>query len=113
MPTVTATARLHTPLTPPQRKACSSLRFNNGGAPHHFLYKGYRLAYAEFGAMSGTPDFYFHDSGSSRLEASLLHQSAQRDGFRIIAIDRPGIGQSEFYRYERPAEFCTAVRVNI
>ena len=98
------------PLSRIERQACSSLRFNTGCAPEYFLYRGYRLAYTEFGSAVGTPVFYFHDSGSSRLEASLFHQAAQRNGFRLIAIDRPGIGRSDFYSCNRPEDFCDAVR---
>jgi pimeloyl-ACP methyl ester carboxylesterase len=78
-------------------------------SPEYFYYKDYRLAYAEYGAANGTPVFYFHDSGSSRLEAELFHQSAQRNGFRLIVLDRPGIGKSDFFVCARPDDFCAAV----
>lgn len=109
MPLASATAKRHPSLAPSPRQICASLRFNSACSPQYFHYRGYRLAYAEFGAPNGTPVFYFHDAGSSRLEAGLFHQSAQRDGFRVIALDRPGIGKSEFYRYGRPGDFSSAV----
>ena len=109
MRTASATANLYKASQSRVRQACTSYRFNTGNSPFFFLHNGYRLAYAEYGASNGTPVFYFHDSGSSRLEASLFHQAAQRNGFRIIAIDRPGIGKSEFFAYSRPADFCDAV----
>ena len=110
MSVASASSRPLPSFSPAKRQVCSSLRFNADNSPNYFLYKGYRLAYAEFGSTVGTPVFYFHDSGSSRLEASLFHQAAQRNGFRLIAIDRPGIGKSDFYRCNQPEDFCDAVR---
>jgi len=77
---------------------------------NYFSYDSYRLAYAEYGAKLGTPVLYFHDSGSSRLEAGLFHQSAQRNGFRIIALDRPGIGKSDFFACNKPQDLFGAVQ---
>ena len=56
-----------------------------------------RLAYAEYGAPNGHPVFYFHGGGASRLEPLLLGDEVfTRLGLRLIAPDRPGIGQSDF-----------------
>ena len=56
-----------------------------------------QLAYAEYGDSDGHPVFYFHGGGSSRLEPLLLGDEAfTRLGLRLIAPDRPGIGQSDF-----------------
>jgi pimeloyl-ACP methyl ester carboxylesterase len=56
-----------------------------------------RLAYAEFGQPDGHPVFHFHGSPSSRLEPLLLGDAVFRKlGLRIIAPDRPGMGQSDF-----------------
>lgn len=77
--------------------------------PDYFHYNSYRLAYKEYGAASGTPVIYFHDSGSSRLEAALFHDSAQRNGFRLLVVDRPGIGKSDFFSCTRPDDFCAAI----
>lgn len=60
------------------------------------LNGGARLSYQEFGSRSGFPVFYFHSTGSSRLECEFFSRSANRQGFRLIAIDRPGIGLSDF-----------------
>lgn len=61
------------------------------------LSNGHNIAYEEFGCAGGTPFFYFHDSGSSRIEAAFLHRAAKDHGYRLIALDRPGIGRSSYY----------------
>ncbi|MEM6426919.1 MAG: alpha/beta hydrolase, partial [Cyanobacteria bacterium P01_D01_bin.128] len=56
-----------------------------------------QLAYAEYGDPNGHPVFYFHGGGTSRLEPLLLgDKEFTRLGLRLIAPDRPGIGQSDF-----------------
>jgi pimeloyl-ACP methyl ester carboxylesterase len=72
----------------------------------YFQCRGRRLAYSEFGSSSGTPVLYFHDNGSSRLEAGFFDRAARQHGFRLIAVDRPGIGESDYYLTASPAEFC-------
>ena len=64
------------------------------------------LAWSEFGKVDGVPVLFFHSSGSSRLEAKLFHQHALRAGIRLIAVDRPGIGRSEFYFSSTPGPFA-------
>ncbi|MBL6804588.1 MAG: alpha/beta hydrolase [Pseudomonadales bacterium] len=64
------------------------------------------LAWSEFGRVDGLPVVFFHSSGSSRLEARLFHEHAQRAGIRLIAVDRPGIGWSEFYFSTTPEPFA-------
>jgi len=58
------------------------------------LRDGRFLACSEYGAPIGFPLFYLHDAGSSRLEAGFFDAEARRKGFRLIAVDRPGIGES-------------------
>ena len=60
------------------------------------LSDGRRLGYAEFGAPDGLPLFYFHGFPGSRLEAALAGASAEALRIRIIAVDRPGYGRSDF-----------------
>jgi len=78
-------------------------------ASRFFQCRGHRLAFSEFGSPSGTPVLYFHDSGSSRLEARFFDLAARQHGFRLIAVDRPGIGGSDYYPTTGPAEFCADV----
>ena len=61
------------------------------------LDNGHQIAFDEYGDLTGYPLFYFHDSGSSRLEAAFFDNSAKQFGLRLIAMDRPGIGLSSFY----------------
>ena len=60
------------------------------------LKDGRNLGYAEFGDMNGTPIFYFHGYVGSRLEAKLFAEKAVKHGVRVISVDRPGLGLSDF-----------------
>lgn len=60
----------------------------------HILPDGRTLSYAESGRPAGRPLFYFHGFPGSRLEVALADKAAVRAGFRVIALDRPGIGGS-------------------
>jgi pimeloyl-ACP methyl ester carboxylesterase len=61
------------------------------------LPDGRRLAYAEFGQPDAYPVLYFHGSPSSRLEPLLIGDEVlSQYGLRLIAPDRPGMGQSDF-----------------
>jgi pimeloyl-ACP methyl ester carboxylesterase len=62
------------------------------------LRDGRRLGYAEYGNSAGKPLFFFHGFPNSRLLARLFTQAAVRRGVRIIALDRPGFGLSDFKR---------------
>lgn len=64
------------------------------------------LAWSEFGCPDGLPVLFFHSNGSSRLEASLFHEQARLSGLRLIAVDRPGIGKSEFCFSNTPEPFA-------
>jgi pimeloyl-ACP methyl ester carboxylesterase len=55
-----------------------------------------KLCYAEYGDDAGFPILYCHGFPASRLEAQLAESEARRQGVRIIAIDRPGFGLSDF-----------------
>lgn len=60
------------------------------------LRDGRTLGYAEYGDPCGRPLIYCHGFPGSRLEASIADEAAQRQGIRLISIDRPGIGLSSF-----------------
>lgn len=60
------------------------------------LPDGRRLGYAEFGDPNGVPCFFFHGIPGSRLEAAFTDELAARHGIRVIGIDRPGMGLSDF-----------------
>lgn len=60
------------------------------------LRDGRRLGYAEFGDPTGKPLFFFHGLPGSRL---FRHPDAGIPaslGVRLITVDRPGIGLSDF-----------------
>ena len=62
----------------------------------HTLADGRILAYCEYGDPHGRPLFYAHGSPGSRYEGGMFAQKAAEYGFRFIATDRPGFGQSTF-----------------
>ncbi|MFM1896956.1 MAG: hypothetical protein RLZZ385_2030 [Pseudomonadota bacterium] len=73
------------------------------------LSDGHTLAYQIYGSQDGFPVFYFHSVGNSRLECELFHRSASRTGFRLIAVDRPGIGGSDPRANGGTKEFARAI----
>jgi pimeloyl-ACP methyl ester carboxylesterase len=60
------------------------------------LADGRTLACLELGDPTGPPVLYFHGYPGSRLEARVAAVSAARLGVRLLALDRPGFGQSTF-----------------
>ncbi|MFW9828599.1 MAG: alpha/beta hydrolase [Candidatus Thorarchaeota archaeon] len=65
------------------------------------LKDGRKLGYAEFGAPEGKPIFYFHGHGSSRLEPRMYGFDEIKFNVRLISIDRPGRGLSDFKENRR------------
>jgi len=59
------------------------------------LEDGRALGFAECGDPQGTPIFYFHASGSSRLERPAEESIPAQLGIRFITTDRPGHGLSD------------------
>ena len=55
-----------------------------------------QIAYCEYGDPNGIPVFYFHGTPGSRYEPGLGDQAGRDYGYRILALDRPGIGQSNY-----------------
>ncbi|KAJ4299025.1 hypothetical protein N0V90_004269 [Kalmusia sp. IMI 367209] len=60
------------------------------------LPSGRTLAFAEYGKPNGRPVIYLHGFPMCRLEALAFDAPARRANIRLIAPDRPGIGQSSF-----------------
>ncbi|MFW9879218.1 MAG: alpha/beta hydrolase, partial [Candidatus Thorarchaeota archaeon] len=60
------------------------------------LKDGRKLGYAEFGIPDAKPIFYFHGHGSSRLEPKMYGFDEKQYNVRLISIDRPGRGLSDF-----------------
>jgi pimeloyl-ACP methyl ester carboxylesterase len=60
------------------------------------LRDGRKLGYAEYGDPNGKPVFFFHGLPGSRLQRHPDESIAAELGARIITIDRPGYGLSDF-----------------
>lgn len=60
------------------------------------LADGRTLGCLELGDPAGAPVLYFHGLPGSRLEARVAAAAARRLGVRLLAVDRPGFGQSTF-----------------
>ncbi|MGG8496511.1 alpha/beta fold hydrolase [Tenacibaculum sp. TC6] len=63
----------------------------------YFILKDKRkLGFAEYGEIDGFPIIYYHGSQSSRLEMHYDLSFVSDNNLRIISIDRPGHGISDF-----------------
>ncbi len=70
-------------------------QFDKGFA--HFSEWGDRkVAWLERGDVNGFPVFYAHGNPGSRLELLFLDEKALEYGIRLIVLDRPGLGQSDY-----------------
>jgi len=70
------------------------------------LSDGRQLAYIECGDPVGEPVFHFHGHPGSRLEALIASDAATRAGVRLIGVDRPGMGRSDFKPRRRLLEWA-------
>lgn len=72
------------------------------------LRDGRRLGFAEYGVENGQPLFYFHGWPGSRIEPRAVE--CAEIGARVIAVDRPGYGLSDFQEQRRildwPKDIC-------
>jgi pimeloyl-ACP methyl ester carboxylesterase len=69
------------------------------------LADGRKLGLAEYGDPRGAPIVYCHGFPASRLEAAFAHDAARKLGVRLIALDRPGYGLSDFQPGRRIADW--------
>lgn len=60
------------------------------------LSDGRKLGYLTLGSEAGKAVFYHHGFPSSRFEAMMLKDAAEAANSRLIAVDRPGYGLSDF-----------------
>ncbi len=60
------------------------------------LKDGRFLGFAEIGDSDGIPLFHFHGFPASRLEVVMLTEMVAKKKVRIISVDRPGMGLSDF-----------------
>jgi pimeloyl-ACP methyl ester carboxylesterase len=62
------------------------------------LRDGRRLGYSEWGDPAGRPVLYFHGWPGSRIEGRLGDEAARGQAVRLIGLDRPGMGLSDYQR---------------
>ncbi len=60
-----------------------------------------QIGYQEYGDRDGRPVFYFHGWIGSRLDFGPNDDIARELGVRVIAVDRPGCGASDFQQDRR------------
>jgi pimeloyl-ACP methyl ester carboxylesterase len=60
------------------------------------LPKGRRIGFAEYGNPAGPLVLYFHGTPGSRFEIGLVNAEAVSTGVRLVAVERPGIGRSDY-----------------
>jgi pimeloyl-ACP methyl ester carboxylesterase len=65
------------------------------------LSDGRQIGYQEYGDHNGSPVFFFHGWIGSRLDFAPNDEIARELGARVIAIDRPGCGSSDFQENRR------------
>jgi pimeloyl-ACP methyl ester carboxylesterase len=71
---------------------------------------GRRIGFAEYGRPDGRVIFWFHGTpGGSRQIAPSAREAAQQLDVRLIALDRPGIGDSTAHAYRNIAEWADDV----
>ena len=69
-----------------------------------------QIAYCEYGNPQGIPVLYFHGTPGSRYEPLFGDQAAKEYGYRIIALERPGIGQSDYVKERRLLDWSQDVK---
>lgn len=69
-----------------------------------------RLSFAEFGVPDGRTVLWFHGTpGSRRQIPTAARRLALSQGFRLVGVDRPGIGSSSPHVYGSVSEFATDI----
>lgn len=74
------------------------------------LRDGRKLCYSEIGAANGRCVLFFHGGLECRLVCPQDASSAAACGCRVISIDRPGFGQSDFQPKRRLLDWAADVR---
>lgn len=75
------------------------------------LQDGRTLGYAEYGPVDGKPILWFHGTpGARRQIAPQARALAHRRKVRLIAVERPGIGDSTSHSYGSLADWAADIR---
>ena len=61
------------------------------------LRSGRRVAVECYGPPDGAPVFFFHGWPSSRWQGEIGAEAAWALGLRLLAVDRPGVGGSDYH----------------
>ena len=69
------------------------------------LKDGRTLAFCEFGDPNGIPVFHAHGGPGSRYEGLMFDKKAKEHGYRMIATDRPGMGESTYLEGRRLLDY--------
>src|SRR3954471_16025148 len=75
------------------------------------LPDGRRLAWYEFGDPNGLPCLFTPGTPSSGLSGRIYSAVARRTGVRLISVDKPGYGHSDFQRGRRLLDYARDVGV--
>jgi len=62
------------------------------------LTDGRKLAFCDIGDPEGIPVLYFHGWPACRYESILYSEGAKAKNVRLLAVDRPGMGKSDYLR---------------
>lgn len=75
------------------------------------LKDGRQLGYAEYGPVTGKPILWFHGTpGGRRQIAPKARELAVRRKVRLIAVERPGIGDSTSHSYNCLSEWAADIQ---
>ncbi len=78
-------------------------------ADRMLLPDGRWIGFTVYGPSDGEPVFYFHGMRSCRLDVDFASAACDQAGIRLIAVDRPGIGASEFQPSRRLVDWANDV----
>ena len=73
------------------------------------LPHGRGLAYACYGDPGGAAILHFHGWPGSHLDFAPNDEAARKAGARVIAVDRPGVGESDFRAGRRLRDWPTDI----
>jgi len=71
------------------------------------LSSGESLGYLEMGHPTGPACFFFHGFPGSSQQVLLINHHELLEKFRVIAVDRPGFGDSSFRRNRKNIEIAS------
>lgn len=97
------------PLLEPEQRGLPSV--TDTSSEEFALSDGRKLGVAYFGAENGSPVFYLHGYPGCRLSGgAFFDRAGKKLGARIIAIDRPGIGNSSPQPGHKPLDLVNDIR---